>query len=251
MNVWKARVGDRISAAFSVRDFLPRTKGCRVLVYHSVGGDVPGDRQQLYSIDPARFSRHMHCIAEALRSSIVALIPGLVAACGLAITFDDGYRDNLTVAAPLLVDLTMPFAVFVTAEFVRSGDPRYLSSDELRELATLPGVTVGAHGYSHRRLTECNNAELAHELKDSRTWLEDLVARPVRTMSYPHGAVDARVREAVAEAGYEWALTSHFGAHRAQDDRLAVARTDIWANDDASRLLAKAAGHWDWMGWLT
>jgi len=250
MNAWQARIGDGISAAFSLRDFVYGADGCRILMYHSVGGEVSRDRQRLYSIDPSRFESHMRCIAGTLRSSITALAPGVAAARGLAITFDDGYRDNLTVVAPLLAALGLPFTVFVTLDFVRGGDPRYLSPGDLRELVALPGVTMGAHGCSHRRLTECSDTELAHELEDSRAWLENLLGRPVTTMSYPHGAVDARVRAAAAATGYELALTSRFGAYRRNDDLLRVARTDVWADDSVARLLAKTAGHWDWMRWL-
>lgn len=249
MNAWKARIGDGISATFSLLDLVRGASGCRVLMYHSVGGEVPGDRQRLYSIDPIRFESHMRCIAGTMRSIVTALAPGIATARGLAITFDDGYQDNLTVVAPLLADLAIPFTVFVTPDFVHGGDPRYLSPTGLRELAALPSVTIGAHGRSHRRLTGCGDAELRHELEDSRAWLENLLGRSVTTMSYPHGAVDAKVREAAAEAGYELAFTSRFGAYRRHDDKLRVARTDVWAEDDVARLLAKTAGHWDWMGW--
>jgi hypothetical protein len=68
-------------------------------------------------------------------------------------------------------------------------------------------------------------------------------------MSYPHGAVDTRVRAAAAKAGFTIAACSRFGTHRPGDDPLYVARTDIWAGDDTERLMAKTAGHWDWMRW--
>jgi peptidoglycan/xylan/chitin deacetylase (PgdA/CDA1 family) len=249
MTAWKARLGDRVSAAFALLGPLRAASGCRVLMYHAVGGEVSGDAQRLYSIEPERFASHVRCIAGALGASTVALGAGVAAGRGLAITFDDGYRNNLTVAAPLLVDANLPFTVFVTSDFVSDAQPQYLSQAELQELARLPGVTIGAHGRSHRPLTECNDKELADELAGSRGWLEDLLGRPVTTMSYPHGAVDARVRAAVAEASYEVAACSRFGAHRFGDDPLLVARNDIWAEDSTARLLAKAAGHWDWMAW--
>lgn len=249
MNAWKARLADRISAAFALFAPLRKAPGCRVLMYHAVGGEVSGDAQRLYSIAPDRFASHVRCIAEKFGADTVALATGVTAGRGLAITFDDGYRDNLTVAAPLLVDAKLPFTVFVTPDFVSGGHSQYLSQAELQELAQLPGVTIGAHGRSHRPLTECNDEELAGELVSSRGWLEDLLGRPITTMSYPHGAVDARVRAAVAKAGYEVAACSRFGAHRVGDDPLVVARNDIWAEDDTARLLAKAKGHWGWMGW--
>lgn len=247
MTAWKAKLGAHISAGFALLDPIRVAPGCRVLMYHAIGGEVAGDRYKLYSLAPGRFADHVRCLAGL--PDPVALAAGVTAGRGLAITFDDGYRDNLTVAAPLLIEAKLPFSVFVTPGFVAGGKPQYLAPGDLRELSQLPGVTIGAHGYSHCRLTECNNGELARELEGSRRWLEDLLGRPVTTMSYPHGAVNTRVRAAAARAGFTIAACSRFGGHRADDDPLCVARTDIWAADDTARLSAKIAGHWDWMGW--
>jgi len=243
----KARIGDWLAAAYALAAPLRPTPGCRVLMYHAIGGKVAGDAQGLYSLAPELFARHVRMLAGG--STVVALERGVAAGYGLAITFDDGYRDNLTVAAPLLVEAALPFTVFVTPAFIDSGEPQYLTRADVKTLADMPGITIGAHGFSHCRLTACDDAALAGELKNSRTWLEDLLGRPVHTMSYPHGAVDGRVRAAAAAAGFTIAAGSRFGSLRQGNDPLVVPRTDIWAGDDVGRLSAKIAGHWDWMAW--
>ena len=247
MNAWKAAAGGLISSAFAVLAPVRPAQGCRVLMYHAVGGKASDNGADLYNIAPERFAAHVRALAG--RRDAVTLFAGVAAGRGLAITFDDGYRDTLSVAAPLLIDANLPFTVFVTPAFIASGEQHYMSRSDLNELASLRGVSVGAHGYSHRRLTECNDTELAQELQRSRAWLEDVLGGPVMSMSYPHGAVDARVRAAVAKTGFTLAACSRFGSHRANDDPLRVARTDIWADDGVGRLMAKAAGHWDWMAW--
>jgi peptidoglycan/xylan/chitin deacetylase (PgdA/CDA1 family) len=249
MKAWKLALADGVSAMFGLLGPLRGNPGCRVLMYHALGAQVPGDRQAQYSMAADRFRQHMRCLAGSPACPVFGLGEGIKAGSGVAITFDDGYRDTLEVAAPLLAELAFPFTVFVTPGFTRSGDKRYLGVPELRELATVPGASIGAHGNSHCRLTECNDADLSRELSESRAWLEEVLARPVTTMSYPHGAVDQRVRAAAAAAGYELAACSRFGAQRRGGDPLLIARTDIWAQDDRARLLAKTAGAWDWMGW--
>ncbi len=251
MNAVKARLGDGVSAVFSLLAPLRSTAGCRILMYHAVGGPVGGDAQRLYSIAPERFADHVRCLADAFDARAVALETGIKEGDGLAITFDDGYRDNLTIAAPLLTAARLPFTIFVTRDFVESGRPQYLSRSELKELAAFPGVSIGTHGRSHKPLTQCNDAELVEELSGSKAWIEELLGQPVTAMSYPHGAVDARVRAAVKVAGYRIAACSRFGTYRKGDDPYDVARTDVWAEDDNARLLAKASGHWDWMRWRT
>lgn len=246
MNAIKGWLGDSISAAFS----LARTRSaaeCRVLMYHAVGGYVANDRQDLYSISPDLFAAHVRLLAES--AHVKDLETAVASGDGVAITFDDGYRDNLTVAAPLLACAKLPFTVFVTPDFIRGGERQYLSAADLRELAQVPGATVGAHGRSHRRLTECSDIDLASELKDSKAWLEDLLGRPVKTMSYPHGATNERAQAAVARIGYTIAACSRFGAHHRADDPFAVARIEVWSSDSAARLRAKLNGTWDWLAW--
>lgn len=251
MKTWKLALADGLSSAFALLGPLRSDPGCRVLMYHALGEEVPDDRQAQYSLAPNTFLRQMNSLANTQRSAVFALDDGVRLGSGIAITFDDGYRDTLTVAAPILAKLGFASTVFVTPGFVRSGDKRYLAPFELRELAAMPGVSIGAHGDSHCRLTECSDTELVRELTKSRTWLEDLLSMPVTTMSYPHGAVDGRVRDAAADAGYHLAACSRFGAQGRNLDPLLIPRTDIWAQDDSARFLAKVAGSWDWMGWRT
>ena len=93
----------------------------------------------------------------------------------IAITFDDGYKDNLYVAAPILAEYGSPFTVFITAKFVNKNSSVYLTPGEMRELSALPGVTIGSHGMTHRRLTGLNSGDLMSELSKSRSRIEDLV----------------------------------------------------------------------------
>jgi len=220
-------------------------------MYHSVGAAVVDDVQGLYNISPGLFRAHMEALAQLHKARLAPLQMMDSEAGGIAVTFDDGYRNTLEVAAPVLSGLGIPFTAFVAPGFVSSGDSLYLSPAGLVELASVPGAIIGAHGYSHRRLTDCDDAELDSELTGSRAWLEDLLGRPVTSMSYPHGAADQRVRAAVAKAGFRVAACSRFGSHARGEDPLMVARTDVWAQDNRSRFLAKLAGDWDWLGWRT
>lgn len=229
----------------------PHRPESRILMYHAVGTPVPGDRLGLYNLEPARFRAHMTWLAASARPlrSLGELAED-PRRDGVAITFDDGFRDTLHGAAPILVERGLPFTIFATSAYVRSGGPTYLSPGELRELASLPGVTVGAHGATHVRLTACDDERLREELTSSRLYLEDLLQQPVTIMSYPHGAVDARVRAAVAEAGYTLAACSRFGAHQPTGDPLRLRRIEIWRTDEPRDLAGKLRGDWDWRAWI-
>ncbi|TPW20504.1 MAG: polysaccharide deacetylase, partial [Elusimicrobia bacterium] len=162
----------------------------------------------------------------------------------LAVTFDDGYRDTLTTAAPLLAARGFPFTVFVPARHL--GTANYLDHAGLRELASLPGAAVGAHGADHVPLTRLDDAALARELADSRKRLEDVLGRTVDRMSYPFGAVDRRVRDAAAAAGFAFAGASFYGPNLPSRDPLLLRRTEAVAWDTPDDLRLKAFGSWDW-----
>jgi peptidoglycan/xylan/chitin deacetylase (PgdA/CDA1 family) len=214
-------------------------------MYHAIGTPVPDDTRSLYNVEPALFREQMEILSGLGPGRVVPL--SLLPSDGIAVTFDDGFRDNLDVASPILARLGIPFTVFVTPGFIESGDPIYLSVNGLRDLATVPGVAIGAHGYTHRRLGECNAHQLRDELINSRKWIEDVLGRPVTTMSYPHGSENSKVRKAVSESGYTIAASSHAGINLPAADPLSLARTDIWAGDGASSFRAKIRGDWDWM----
>ena len=126
----------------------PPTDGLRVLMYHAIGTPALGDMLGLFSLSPECFRQHMSLLADWKQCRIVDFDSIALNSTGyrVAITFDDGYLDNLKVAAPILCELGLPFTVFVTSEFVRSRKAEFLSPDALRELAALPGAKIGAHG---------------------------------------------------------------------------------------------------------
>jgi peptidoglycan/xylan/chitin deacetylase (PgdA/CDA1 family) len=243
---WRWNIGYAVTTVnMMVQKIVLSPKGFRVIMYHAVGSKVPGDIYGLYNMAPERFKEQMQFLFEFTSGCVTRLSE--LPEQGMAITFDDGYRDTLEVVAPILTSLKMPFTVFVTPGFILSGQPIYLSVVGLRELAAVPGASIGAHGYSHRRLTECNNQQLQEELTNGRKWLEDTLGQPVKTMSYPHGAVNQSVRKAAAATGYLVAASSRFGANLSDYDPLWLARTDIWAQDDRWSFRAKLAGGWDWL----
>lgn len=252
MRGWRGLISKGLSQTWGMTGRVIGTRpGLRILMYHAIGTPIPDDRLGLYTLAPLRFLKQMKMIAANTAIPVRSFAEAAGVAQGIAITFDDGYRDGLTEAAPLLVELRLPFSVFVTTAYIRSGDQLYLSPHELCELAKCPGATIGSHGVTHVKLSQCSDAELHRELFDSRSYLEDLLQQPVTTLSYPHGAVDHRVRTAAEQAGYVLAACSRFGTNLDDRDPLMLRRTDIWSDDDDDVFRSKIVGNWDWMGWRT
>src|SRR5262249_48013373 len=117
------------------------------------------------------------------------------------ITFDDGYRDNLLNAAPVLRKHGYPAVQFVPIAYVGDTQPlpheRHLSAhgvhhptaawDEVRELEHY-AVRIESHGISHKPLAELELDEAAREIAISKLRLEEALGRPVKAFSYVKGS---------------------------------------------------------------
>ena len=235
----------------------PQAHGHRTLMYHSVGLEqnsttVDGDTLGIYSMTLAQFTAQIDVIQAVCASTGISIdVFGSVKNDSLSITFDDGYTDVLTVIAPLLRARQIPFHVFVSSARMNGTDRKYLLPAQVVELSNMPGVSIGAHGASHRSLTSLSSSELAAEIRASKVDLETVLQKPVTTMSYPFGHVDESVCKATHDAGFIFAATSKWGFNEASIDPLLQRRIDMWSGDSKRTVENKVLGHWNWFGLLT
>jgi len=226
-------------------------------MYHSVGlaqnsTTVDGDTLGIYSMTLAQFTAQIDAIQAVCASTGISIdVFGSVKNDSLSITFDDGYTDALTVIAPLLCARQIPFHVFVSSARMNGTDRKYLSPAQVVELSNMPGVSIGAHGATHRSLTSLSSSELAAEIRASKVDLEAVLQKPVTTMSYPYGHVDESVRKVAHNAGFAFAATSKWGFNESASDPLLQRRIDMWSGDSKRTVENKILGHWNWFGLLT
>jgi peptidoglycan/xylan/chitin deacetylase (PgdA/CDA1 family) len=117
----------------------------------------------------------------------------------LAVTFDDGDGSVFQHALPILAKLGVPGTAFVVVR--RVGSPGFLSWEQLRSLAAA-GWEIGSHSMVHARLPDLDDESLDADLLESRLAIEDKLGLPCRSIAYPYGAWDPRVRGATVRAGY-------------------------------------------------
>ena len=246
---WKRTVMKGISEASSlIHSMQTLNPNYRILMYHSVGGKVINDRKNIFSITPKLFEQHINFLAESKAMAVVDLDSNHLKAekDSLTITFDDGYKDNLFKAAPILEKYDFPYTVFVSTGFVKSNAKYFLSVEELRELSQLPNATIGSHSVNHPSLVDCSDTELTNELVSSKHFLEDATGKAVKTFAYPFGAVDKRVRDAVEKVGYLIGTTSYMHTNYSTQDQLMLSRTSILGVDSVRTFSQKIRGDWDW-----
>lgn len=112
-----------------------------VLMYHRIAPlDVAGGG---VAVPPSLFEEHLAALEASFRvlplaEVVRACAAGAIPRRSVAITFDDGYVDNLTEAKPLLERHEVPATVFVVSGYVGSG--RRFWWDELERICMSPGT---------------------------------------------------------------------------------------------------------------
>lgn len=207
-----------------------------VLVYHTISSPpeaLPGD----IDISPERFERQLQWLSRWRRvSRLVETLRATESDRLTAITFDDGFRDNLYVALPLLERYELPMTLFVTAGFV--GLDGYLSAEELREMARHPLITIGAHGLTHPHFNELTNGEALHELVESKKMLQEIVGGTVDYMAWPYGECDQRLEELSEASGYR----ASWSVWKGTNSRHSRWRVPLGRRDNMPRFIAKVSG---------
>lgn len=77
---------------------------------------------------------------------------------------------------------------------------------ELEEAASVPGITIGSHSWSHPSLPMLPDEELAEQMRLPLAWVRERIPSAVPWIAYPYGHFDERVKQAAALAGYRGGL---------------------------------------------
>jgi glycosyltransferase involved in cell wall biosynthesis len=231
----------------------PARRTVRVVCYHSISDLTGAPILEPYGIPPQSFRRQLEFLARHFRFLRAEEFARYVRGGGvprraILLTFDDCYDDLLDAAAPILRELDVPAIAFAvtgligrTNEWdVRVGAPqlRLLDAEELHALAE-SGIAVGSHTRTHRMLDSLSSEEVATEIDGAARDLEALGFAPPFFLSYPHGAHDARVREAAQASGAIGAFTVESAPAAPGGDPYAIPRIEILRGDEGLRFAFK------------
>jgi peptidoglycan/xylan/chitin deacetylase (PgdA/CDA1 family) len=157
----------------------------------------------------------------------------------LAVTFDDGYRDNRRAANELL-RRAMPACFFIATEFIGSDRvpwwdaeagiaSEWMSWDEVRSLRD-DGFELGAHTKNHVDLGVVFGEEALEEITGSARRLAAETGIRINHFSYPYGRphqITEENRDIVRDAGFVCCPSAYGGTVRKGNDPFSVCRTAI------------------------
>jgi len=252
-----------------VARFLGRDKiDCvPILAYHSISDNLFGYSHPYYQINTApEVFRQQMCWLRAAGYQTMHLrdLPRYSSPSGdggkkIVLTFDDGYRDFLTEAWPVMQQCGFSATIFLVTDRIQQESRRlegadYLTWQDLRELHD-QGVSFGSHTVSHADLRSLGPEQIDYELGYSKEVIEQKLGVPVRSFSYPFPFPeedDHFVRylvDVLQNLGYQNAVSTVIGRARCDRHGFFLPRLPINTWTDPQFLRAKLEGSYDWLHW--
>ena len=134
------------------------------------------------------------------------------------ITFDDGYKDLITNALPLLNKYNFKATCHLISNLIGKTNiwDEYKSNIKDKELMNSSdidywlknGMKIGSHSKNHKKLTKLNEKDKIDEIINSKIELENLTSSSVDSFCYPYGLYDANIVNIVKEK-YDFAFTTN------------------------------------------
>jgi peptidoglycan/xylan/chitin deacetylase (PgdA/CDA1 family) len=258
--------------ATAVARFWNRGK-VMILCYHGITerlGADPKDRssiavnQVVFLAQLRHLTRHYHVIT--LRDYLASRTnQEKLPLHSVVLTFDDGMRNFLSVAAPILNELRLSATVFLITEKVNgrrdlkgeltwapSDDHDFLSWQDVRALMENQAIDFGSHTCTHAKLTELSREDIRRELQSSlNTMRQNLKGAVVSILAYPYGEYSPAIAEIARSSGYLSAVTTEAGSNSPQIDLHELRRAVIHRDDTLAVFAARVSGLTGWLRFIS
>lgn len=225
-----------------------------ILMYHQVGLPAPrGTPYRGLTVHPSAFRRQMLWLRRlgyrglSMRD-LMPYIRGERHGKVIGITFDDGYRNVLENALPVLREADFTATNYFVARQMDGGNvwdyekgiphSPLMSREEILQWAKA-GQEVGSHTLDHPFLPELSPELANYQIHQSKIELEQSLGVEVSAFCYPYGGLSDAVRDMVKNSGYINATTTAGGLVRPTDDVFALPRVTVARTTHIIRFLQK------------
>ena len=227
-------------------------------MYHSIQPVPRTEVMRSLHVHPISFASQMRIlkmlgfrgcsVSEAIASFKSGIPEKLV-----ALTFDDGYKNFLTNAAPTLKKHGFSATIYAVSDLVGTFNQwdweNGISRNDLMDYADLrqcvsAGFEIGCHSSTHISLLN-EEADFAHEIKSAKNTLEEKLDIPINAFCYPYGHFSDSVVKSVAIALFDSATTMIRSRATANDNLLTLPRIPITWHTMPHLFLAKVLTNYE------
>ncbi|MEA3346656.1 MAG: polysaccharide deacetylase family protein [Candidatus Auribacterota bacterium] len=220
-------------------------EGVPVLMYHSI--DNSAAEKEKLKVSPKDFEKQLKYLRGKGYKSITLqdlkqYIEGkkIFEYKPVVITFDDGYRNNIKNASPILRKYGFSAVFFIAAVYIggeslwdaaEENDAKSMMDwDEIKTLVK-DGFEIASHTVTHADLVKIDKGFLLKELTESKKMLEGELNIKINAVSYPYGHYNNEVIKAVKLAGYEMGIATLHGLNRKGENPFVIKRVLIRGYD--------------------
>ncbi|MEW6618422.1 MAG: polysaccharide deacetylase family protein [bacterium] len=174
--------------------------GIPILMYHNIGVAPKTANNKKLWVTEQKFRHQMAYLYNYGYQPITFKDLSSLPDNPVIITFDDGAKNNYTVAFPILKQYNFKACMFLST--ARSE----LSTAELKEMQDF-GIEFGSHTNTHPNLRKISEDTAKEEITGSKKILEERLNTQIIAFAYPYGAgaYDEKINQMVKEAGYTYA----------------------------------------------
>lgn len=216
----------------------------RVLMYHMISEHLPKNASKFnrLRVKPKEFEKQLDWLKEnGFKSYFLSEISSELPEKSVIMTFDDGYKDNLTNALPLLKKYNFKANIFiVTNRFNRDwahdrdtakssselNNEEMLSDDEVKILLDSGLAEIGSHTLDHVNLPSLSDSEKELQMSISKQEIEKKFGIKCETFAYPFGFFDKSSVE-IAKKHYKFATTTHNDVYKSSYNNHEIPRIMI------------------------
>lgn len=210
----------------------------RVLMYHRINDSLPPSE---FNVHSTMLSAHLDAIRElgyttVTISELTQFLEGKIKLPkkSVAITFDDGWRDNI-VGAMFLIQRDMA-ATFYVMSGAFDNSANYLTRNEIAYLAHYNKFEIGAHSHTHfmeweGKMDTVDDRIMIGEMILSKIILEDIIKKPVTAFAWPFGYSRQTVMSKTRAIGYTSTVhVNHESKNTIGVDPLHISRINVDGN---------------------
>jgi len=212
-----------------------------ILMYHSIATMPKGTIMRSLHVPPKLFRLQMWLLKilgfkGLSMSDLQPYLTGKKQGKVVGITFDDGFKNNLTHALSILQKFNFSATCYIISQNIGGinhwdldkGIPEnpLMDENEVKQWIN-GGMEIGSHTQNHVRLAESDIETANKEITQSKLDLENQFDCSVEHFCYPYGSYNNKIVDMTKRSGYNTATTVNRGRAKSGDNLLTLPRVPI------------------------
>lgn len=205
-----------------------------VLFYHHVQPESVGAEHKNTSltVDNGTFDKQMQYLVSHGYTTITVkqLVDALknhttLPTKSIAITLDDGYRDNYTYAFPILQKYKLTANIMLATGLMEG--PDYLTWGQVNEMKNSGLIYYSDHTWSHYSVNHGTNEKIQYEIQTAKQQIESHTGQTTDIFTYPYGSLNANAIALLQQDGFTGAFSTIPGKVQCDSFIMSLHRTRI------------------------